>query len=86
MGEIKETYLKKYGIWEYILLALGLVFLYSVGKEVVTREWEEFTIPIIGVMVLFLSLGALLIARPFAILEFARKKAGLETRAKKLEK
>lgn len=80
MGEIKENLINKYGIGEYILLVLGLFFLFSVGKEVITRQWEEFTLPIIGVMLLFLSVGSLLVVKPMTILDFARKRIGMDTK------
>jgi hypothetical protein len=75
-----KTSFSKYGLGEVILAALGVLFLYSVAKEIIYREWEDFSLNIIGVMILFVSLGALLIMRPLAILDFARKKIGLETK------
>ena len=83
MENLRETFLKKYGIWEYIFLILGLIFLFSVGKEIITRPWEEFTLPIIGVMVLFVSIGALLVAKPLTILDMARKRVGMTTSEEK---
>jgi len=80
MGEIKENLINKYGIGEYILLVLGLFFLFSVGKEVITRQWEDFTLPIIGIMLLFLSVGSLLVVKPMTILDFARKRIGMDTK------
>lgn len=80
MGEIRENLINKYGIGEYILLVLGLFFLFSVGKEVVTRQWEDFTLPIIGIMLLFLSVGSLLVVKPMTILDFARKRIGMDTK------
>ena len=75
-----NTSFKKYGIGEIILALVGIVFLINVTVEVISRPWEEFTMPIIGVMVLFLSLGSLLLMAPLTILDMARKKLGLETK------
>lgn len=86
MSNLKETFIKKYGIGEYLLIALGLVFFYSIGKEVLTRNWEDFTIPIIGVLILFVSLGSLLIMKPMAILDMARSRIGMETKKEKFDK
>lgn len=86
MGDLKETFIKKYGIGEYFLIILGLIFFYSVGKEVLTRPWESFTINIIGVLILFVSLGSLLIFKPMVILDIARKRFGMETKKEKYTK
>jgi hypothetical protein len=83
MGDLKETFIKKYGIGEYFLIVLGLIFFYSVGKEVITREWEDFTLQISGVLILFVSLGSLLIFKPMSILDMARKRIGMETKKDK---
>lgn len=69
---------RKYGVGEYILIILGLIFLSSVAKEIITRPWEEFTISIIGVLLVFVSLGSILIIKPFTILEMAKKKLGIK--------
>ena len=75
-----KTSFNKYGIGEIIMAALGLVFLINVGNEVLVRDWEDFTLPIIGVMVVFLSLGVLLMMKPLTILDMARKKVGMQTK------
>lgn len=80
MENLKQNFLKKYGIWEYILLLLGLAFLYRVGEQVIIRPWEDFTLEIVGIMILFTALGSLLVAKPMAILDLARKKIGLDTK------
>lgn len=83
MTNIKENLIKKYGVWEYILLILGLIFLFSVGKQVIVRPWEDFTLPIIGILILFTSIGSLLVAKPMTILDMARKRVGMETKKDK---
>ena len=83
MEELKQNLLKKYGVWEYILLLLGLIFLFSVGKQVIMRPWEAFTLPIIGILILFTSIGFLLVAKPLTILDMARKRVGMETKKDK---
>lgn len=78
-----KTSFNKYGIGEIILACLGFVFLLNVGIELFEREWEDFTLETIGIMVLFVSLGSLLIIKPMSILDMARKKVGLETKGEK---
>ena len=78
-----KTSFNKYGIGEIILACLGLVFLINVGNEVLVREWEDFTLEVVGIMILFLCLGSLLLLAPMAILDLARKRLGLETKGSK---
>lgn len=76
--KLRKSFLKEYGIWEYVLFGIGMIFLGRVGYEVIFLNIDEITWIIIGVLVLFLSLGALLVARPKSILDFARKRVGME--------
>ncbi len=77
MEKLRETFIKKYGIWEYILFGLGLVFLGRVGYEFVTISLEELTWDIIAILMVFVALGALLVGAPKTILDWGRKKVGL---------
>lgn len=78
-----KTSFNKYGLGEVILACLGLVFLINVGNEVLVRDWEDFTLEAVGIMILFLCLGSLLLLAPMAILDMARKRLGLETKGGK---
>ena len=86
MGNIKETFLKKYGVWEYVLMIIGLLICYKPVEYIVTIDFEAASWPVIGIVVFFLLLGVLFIAAPLSILELARKKMGLKTRSDKLDK
>ena len=86
MENIKETFLKKYGIWEYILFLIGLAFSGRVVYSFVIADFKTLTLEEIGIMILFLCLGILAFAAPLKLLEFARKRVGMETREEKLKK
>ncbi|TDQ27619.1 hypothetical protein [Tenacibaculum caenipelagi] len=86
MKSLKETLLKKYGVWEYVVFLVGLGILSRVLYSIIIADFKNMTIEEIGIIILFLSLGIIAIAAPLTILEFARKKAGLQTRKEKLEK
>ena len=85
MKSIKETFLKKYGVWEYVVFFVGAVILGRVLFSIIVADFKNMTIEEIGIIILFLSLGIIAIAAPLTILEFARKKAGLPTRKEQLD-
>lgn len=85
MTKLKETFLKKYGVWEYVLFLIGVGFLGRVLYSFIIADLKNLTIEEIGIMILFFALGALAIAAPLAILDLARKKVGLPTRKEKIE-
>ena len=78
MKEIKETFLRKYGIWEYILLVLGVF----IEVKLAIDFWNDdfgYSFNEIGASVF----GILLIAFPLTLLDIIRKKTGLQTREEK---
>ncbi|XRE42207.1 hypothetical protein ACIVBQ_000411 [Tenacibaculum discolor] len=83
MNKLKETFLKKYGVWEYVVFFVGAVILGRVLFSIIVADFKNMTIEEIGVIILFLSLGIISVGAPLTILEFARKKAGLPTRSEK---
>ena len=80
---LKETFLKKYGVWEYVLFIVGLAFLGRVVYSVVIADFKNITWEEIAIIVFFFSLGVLSVSKPLSILDLARKKAGLEPKEKK---
>tara|TARA_R100000789_G_C2945718_1_gene133490 strand:- start:10 stop:255 length:246 start_codon:yes stop_codon:yes gene_type:complete len=80
MSNLKETFLKRYGVWEYVLFLIGLGMLGRVLYSVIIADFKNMTIEEIGVIILFFALGILAIAAPLTLLDFARKKAGMQTR------
>ncbi len=80
--KIRQTFLKEYGIWEYVLFGIGLIFLGRVGYEVIILDFKEATWVYVGVLVLFLCLGILSVAAPKSILDFARKRVGMEVKTR----
>lgn len=82
MDKIKETFLKKYGVWEYVLFLVGIAFLGRVVYSVVIADFKNMTWDEIGIITLFLALGVLAVAKPMAIADYARKKVGLEKNKK----
>ncbi|MDO6808077.1 hypothetical protein Q4603_05640 [Zobellia galactanivorans] len=81
MTKIKENFLKKYGIGEYLLAALGMLFLFNVSRElweirIADMEWDT-----IFKLVVLTSFGALLQFYPLAVTEFVRKQFGMPTKS-----
>lgn len=75
---MKETYLRKYGVWEYILLIIGLFIIIKLGRDF----WNDvftYSINEIGATVF----AILLIAFPLTLNDLIRKVRGLETRSEK---
>ena len=85
MEKFKETFLKKYGIWEYVFAVLGFLILFRVGKWFWLTNFEDYSWEVIGFVVLAMALGLMLMGAPLAMLEWARKKTGLKTREEKLK-
>ena len=82
MDKIRETFLKKYGIWEYLLFIVGLAILGRVVYSIVIADFKTMTWEEIGIIILFFALGVLAVAKPLALADYARKKVGLETKDK----
>ncbi|MBL87195.1 MAG: hypothetical protein CMO82_11115 [Winogradskyella sp.] len=82
MDKIRETFLKKYGVWEYVLFLVGIAILGRVVYSIIIADFKTMTWDEIGIIILFLSLGVLAVAKPLAIADYARKKVGLETKDK----
>ena len=84
MKDLKETYLKKYGVWEYVLFLIGLALAGRSVYSIIIADFKTITAIEIGVIILFLCLGILSFAAPLTMLDIARKKAGMETRREKI--
>jgi hypothetical protein len=80
MEKLKETFLKKYGIWEYVLFLVGLAFLGRIVYSVIVADFKNMTWDEISAIILFFALGVLAISRPLAILELGRKQLGLKSK------
>lgn len=78
MGSIKETFLNKYGIYEYIFLVMGVLILGTLTYWFMTKELEYSMGEGIALVVGVFAVGA-----PLSLLEWGRKKIGIETREKK---
>lgn len=80
MGNLKETFIKKYGIAEYIVLMAGIAILgrgvYSlVILNLKDTSWEE-----IAMIVFIFCIGFVAVKAPLKLLDFARKRIGMETK------
>lgn len=78
MGNLRETFIKKYGVADYALFVIGLIGCAKIIKDF----WND------AIVDNYYAIGALLISVvlmtvPYTLVEFARKKMGLETRKKK---
>lgn len=82
MDKIRETFLKKYGVWEYVLFLVGLAILGRVVYSIIFADFKTMTWEEIGIITLFFAIGVLAVAKPLAIADYARKKAGLEIKDK----
>lgn len=73
MQKIKETFLKKYSVWEYIAFLGGLVLFGYAIREVVTESYENLNV--VGVVAL---VGLVLMAAPMLYVKLFNHKTGLE--------
>ncbi|HEA19944.1 hypothetical protein LCGC14_0943620 [marine sediment metagenome] len=78
MGNLRETFLKKYGVAEYVLFIFGVI-----GCTKVTKDfWNDAIVDnyyAIGALIL----SVVLMTVPYTLVEYFRKKLGLETKEKK---
>jgi len=81
MDKIRETFLKKYGVWEYLLFIVGLAILGRVVYSIIIADFKTMTWEEIGIIILFFALGVLAVAKPLALADYARKKVGLDKRS-----
>lgn len=72
---IRETFLKKYGIWEYIFLVAGLLILGTLVYWFMTKQLENSIYEGIALIV-----SIFMIAAPQSLLNWGRKKVGLKTK------
>ena len=72
---IKETYLKKYGAWEYSLFIIGWFVIIKLGINFWNDEFS-YSLNEIGASLL----AIILIAKPLTIIDIVRKLRGLEKR------
>ena len=76
MEKIKETFLKRYGVKEWLGVVLGLVIISIQIYKYATNSFNhDFTVEI-GVF----SIGAMLLFAPLTILNIIRKARGLKTK------
>ncbi len=78
MGNIRENFVKRYGLGEYILFALGAIVL---GYQVFSYMTDSLD----GDMLdgVFALMGILSLLAPMSLLDFVRKRGGLETKGDK---
>ncbi len=74
------NWLKRYGIWEYLLFIFGGILLGRVGYEVITMEFEGVTWDVWLALLGIAAVGSLFVGRPLAILDFGRKRLGIQTK------
>ncbi len=73
MNKIKESFLKKYSVWEYIAFLGGLILFGYAIREVVLETYEN--ISIIGAIALA---GLVLMAAPILYIKLFNRRTGLE--------
>ncbi len=73
MKKIKETFLKKYSVWEYIAFLGGLILFGHAIREVVLKNYES--IMVVGGIALA---GLVLMASPLLYVKLFNRRTGLE--------
>lgn len=62
------------------MFLVGIAILGRVVYSIIIADFKTMTWDEIGIIILFLSLGVLAVAKPLAIADYARKKAGLKVK------
>tara|TARA_R110002167_G_scaffold284737_1_gene489827 strand:+ start:9130 stop:9375 length:246 start_codon:yes stop_codon:yes gene_type:complete len=79
---IRETFLKKYGVYEYVLFIVGLFISGRGVYDVIFLNLDALTWDAIAKIIALILFGALLIAAPKALVDIARNKFGSEPNKK----
>jgi len=75
---MSENFLRKYGVWEYMLFIFGGILLGRTAYEIIMVNFEETNWEYWLINLGLASVGALFVGKPLSILDFGRKKLGLE--------
>jgi len=81
--------LSNYGPWEWVALIVGILFIYRPVHQYMTGQfdhiegWQQLGVLVLPAIVL--ALGLVLVGKPMSVLDFIRKRAGMETRKKKIQ-
>jgi len=73
MKKIKETFLKKYAVWEYVAFAGGLVLFGNAIKQIVLGQYTDIS----TVAAIALS-GLVLMASPVLYIKLFKQNTGLD--------
>jgi hypothetical protein len=76
MVKIAESFLKKYGVWEYVLFLAGIIIVSRTVYSIVIANFKTTTWTEIGVIVFLFSLGVLAVSVPKTLVDLAKKKTG----------
>lgn len=86
MGDLKETFMKKYGVWEYLLFLGGalmfgrVIYMFMIGRYDDAESIADLAVPIGA-----LALSILMFAIPMTLIDAVRKKAGIETKQERFK-
>ncbi|MFC0605909.1 hypothetical protein [Winogradskyella pulchriflava] len=73
---IKETFLKKYGIWEYILFIFGIALAGRATYSMVVLNFKETSWLEIAFITTTFFLGVLAFSAPKFLVDLAKRKTG----------
>lgn len=74
------THFKKYGLPEWLVFLAGAAILLRAVYSMVIVNFKDTTWEEIALMILFLSIGIVALMAPLTLVDFARKKIGMETK------
>ena len=76
MKDLKETFLKKYGVSEYVLFVFGLLLAGRATYSMVVLNFKDTTWLEIGFISTIFFLGVLAFSAPKFLVDLAKKKTG----------
>jgi hypothetical protein len=76
MVKIAESFLKKYGVWEYVLFLAGIIIVTRTVYSIVIADFKTTTWTEIGIITFVFSIGILAVAKPKTLVDLAKKKTG----------
>lgn len=77
MGNLRETFLKKYGVWEYVLFLFGIALSGRATYSMVILNFKETSWLEIAFITSIFLLGILAFSAPKYLVGLAKKKTGV---------
>jgi len=75
--------IKNYGIAEYLITIVGVIFLYKVSEYVIIHSIKDMEYDEIAILFFILCIGSICVSKPLTIVSIAKKRIGSNNKLNK---